>query len=899
MTLLNPELLWLAVPVVAAMVLASLRLGALARRRRITSLILQTLGVLLLIVSLAQPVTVKADNSFGLVVVLDSSRSLSDASRQQAVDFAKGVQAATRPGYDVRFVATGRQASLLTADEVTNGDWAGKTSPDTQATDLAAGLRLAGSLLGDTGRRRVVLVTDGWETTGQAADEAARLSARGIDLQVMGLTALGKPEVIAERLDMQQYARVGDTVTSDLYVYSTDATDATVNLTVDGAQVSSRSVSLQAGENTISFDQHVAAEGFHTVQATVEASADTSRENNQAIATLVVKPEPSVLVIEERSGEADPLVSVLRTRQMQVDLRLPSTIPPNSEDLDKYDSVVLDDVAATSFSLDQQRTLQEYVRRNGHGLVVVGGKDAFAPGDYLNSVFEDILPVSSQPAPRPQEGATALILIIDKSSSMRDFGENTYVSKFDMAVQAAQLAVNSLRTGDTVGVIAFDNDFEWAVPVQQINSDNDKARVDQMIGAIRIGRTTAIYPAVVEATHAMEKVSAPTRHLVLLTDGREQLQPDYTSILQELNQDNINLSTIGIGSDADRDLLTQLAQDGHGRYYFTEQPENIPKIVFKEVDLSLQQSTLEGTIQPHIAASSPVLNGFRPQDLPQIGGYDLTVPKSDAVTALITDAGDPLLAHWNYGLGRVVAYTSAIGPDWGQKWLNWNQLARFWDQTVRWSMSSPVSHLVQPSVTIQGLELGAAQEPAGGLNAQQNRQGVVGNGTGDQPAAVAHIAVESLNADNSFADLATVTAGVRSPSGVVTTTVLAQTAPGRYEADVPVGEQGAYEVRAQRQGSQSGSGDPTVSESVGFTVPTAPEFLNAGTNDRLLKRLNGGQAYITKPAQALDPTALRAVSQQSEPLWPYMIAAALLLLLGSVAARRVDYRRTKRLGAKG
>jgi hypothetical protein len=104
---------------------------------------------------------------------------------------------------------------------------------------------------------------------------------------------------------------------------------------------------------------------------------------------------------------------------------------------------------------------------------------------------------------------------------------------------------------------------------------------------------------------------------------------------------------------------------------------------------------------------------------------------------------------------------------------------------------------------------------------------------------------------------------------------------------VPVGEQGAYEVRVVRDA-------PPTSESVGFTVPTAAEYLNAGTNDRLLKRVNGGQDYITEPAQALDPAGLRAVSQQREPLWPFMVAPALLLLLGSVAVRRVDFRRSKR-----
>ncbi len=334
-----------------------------------------------------------------------------------------------------------------------------------------------------------------------------------------------------------------------------------------------------------------------------------------------------------------------------------------------------------------------------------------------------------------------------------------------------------------------------------------------------------------------------------------------------MNKNNINLSTIGIGSDADKELLTHLAQDGHGRYYFTEQPENIPQIVFKEVDLSLKQAILEGTVQPHLSATSPLLNGFKPQDIPQIGGYDITVAKDAAVTALTTDLGDPLLAHWNYGLGRVVAYTSDVATDWGQKWLSWDGFAQFWDQALRWSMSSPVSHLLQPSIAYSA--------------------------SADASTGLAHISAESLNADNSFADLASITAGLRAPSGVVTTTVLMQTAPGHYQADVPVSEVGAYEVRVQRAGSQNGS-DPPVTETIGFTVPTAAEYLNAGTNDQLLKRLNSGKPYLTQPAQALDPSALAGNSPQREPLWPYTVAPALFLLLGSVAARRVDFRRARR-----
>ncbi|MEO8288321.1 MAG: VWA domain-containing protein [Chloroflexota bacterium] len=859
-SLLRPELLWLAVIIIPLMVLATRRLRALAPWRRRTSLLLQIASVVLLLITVAEPALVKPDNTLSVVVVLDASGSLSDASRQEAVDYAKAVQAGIKPTDSVRFVATGREAVVLTPEQVTSGAWAKSAADADKATDLAAGLRLAGSLLGDAGRRRVVLISDGWETRGQVADEASRLAARNIDLQVAGMTALGKPEVVVERLTMQPYARIGDTVTSDLHVYSTDATSATLSISVDGALISGRSITLQAGDNSIPIEQRAAAEGFHKIEVSIASGADTTKENNSAVGTLVVKTEPNVLVLEERLGEADRLADALGARQMKVDVRLPSAISAQVQDLDAYDSIVLNNVAATSFSLDQQRTIQEYVRRSGRGLVVVGGKTSYGKGDYLNSAFEEVLPVSSRPAPRPQEGQTALVLIVDRSSSMRDFGSNSDVNKFEMAIQATRLAVDSLRAGDTIGVIAFDDEFEWAVPVQQIKDDRDKDRIKQLVSEIEMGRTTSIFPAVEEAARAIRSINVPTRHLVLLTDGREQAIADYGPLLDRLRADNTNLSAIAIGADSDRELLTRLARDGRGRYYFTEQPENIPKIVFKEIDLTLREAILEGTIQPHLSAPSPVLRGLTPQDVPQLTGYDITVAKDDAVIALTTDAGDPLLAHWNYGLGRVVAFTSEAGSEWAGKWLTWTEFGRFWDQAVRWTMASPASRLVQPSVT---------------FSEDQNRQEGVGT---------AHISVESLNADNTFADLADITAGLRSPSGAVTTTLLTQTAPGRYEADVPVGEQGAYEVRVRRDGAV------VAGETTGFSVPTGLEYLRAGTNDRLLKRLNGGKAYLRQPEQVLDTAGLAGASPEREPFWPFLLAPALLLLLASVAVRRIDFR---------
>jgi len=876
--ILRPELLWLALPLIPLLFLASRRLRGLAPWRRRTALTLQSLSALLLLLAVAEPALARPNENMSLVVVLDSSGSVSETSRQQAVTYAQNLLSSSGPTDHIRFVSAGAQATILTEEQVASGAWADQTIQNPKSkiqnqTDLAAGLRLAGSLLTDTGKRRVVLVSDGWETQGQAADEGARLQARGIQLNVVALTALGDPEIIVRSLDAPPYARIGDSIQSELRVFSTKEISATLRVQVDGAPPATRAITLKAGENGIPIEQKAETEGFHRIEASIQGVTDTVSLNNTASAALVVKPQPRVLVLEDRPGEAAMLASALNSRQITVDVRPSSAVPSQVNELDRYDSIVLNNVAATSLSLDQQRTLQEYVRSHGRGLVTVGGNTSYAKGGYMDSVFEEILPVSSKPGPRPEEGNTAMILIMDRSFSMDEYrSQETGTSKFGMAKEAARLAIDSLRPGDTVGVLSFDTENLWTVPVRTIQSESDKEPIKTLITNIDLGGGTSIYPAVEEGFAAMQAVSAPARHLVLLTDGREYGMPQYEPLIRQIREQNITLSTIGIGRDVDKELLTRLARLGLGRYYFTERLENIPKIVFKELDLALKEAVVEGNVQPHLLSPSPILRGLSPQNVPQLRGYNITTPKEDALVGLVADQPHPLLAHWNYGLGRVVSFTSDAGPGWASRWLTWDDFARFWSQAVRWSMASPINRQLQPSVSVVSAE----------------HQVVVGESAPTQNSEVARISVESLNPDNSFANLADITAGVRSPSGVVTTTILSQTAPGRYEADVPLSEPGAYEVRVVRQG------DAQMAESAGFSVPPDREYQQAGTNDRLLRQLNGGSPYLAEPQQALDRAGLQGASPDLDPLWSYFLAPSLLLLLVSVAIRRIDFRLRRR-----
>jgi Ca-activated chloride channel family protein len=888
LVLLRPELLWLALLILPLLFLGSRRLMALARWRRRTALLLQTLSALLLVVAVAEPARALPNSDLNVVVVLDNSASLSKESRDQAIAYAQGILQSASPTDHLHFISTAAEATLLTNEEVADGSWAttddGPQTADNSiqnSTDLAAGLRLAGSLLPDSGRRRVIVVSDGWETQGNAADEARRLTQRGIALSVVPLTALGNPEIIVRSLGTPPYVRVGDSINSYLGVYSTIATTATLRISVDGAAPVERPIELKPGENRIPLDQTAQVEGFHSISVSVQGAADTATENNATSSTVVIKPQPHVLVLEDRAGEGTNIAAALRTRQMTVDVRPSSSVPSQLKDLDAYDSIVLADVAATSLTLDQQRTIQEYVRRNGRGLVAIGGQTSYALGGYLDSVLDEVLPVSSKPAPRPEQGQTALILVMDRSASMDEYrGQSGIIAKFAMAKEAARLAVDTMRPGDTMGILSFDTETLWTVPPRVISGDNDKEEIKGLISNIELGGGTDIYPAVEKAAQAIKSVNASSKHLVLLTDGREYHSPDYATLLAQIRADNVTLSCIAIGTDADRDLLTRLAKLGEGRYYFTERPENIPKIVFKELDLALKQGAIEGVVQPHMGAASPILRGFQPQALPQLGGYNITTPKDESLVALTSDQGHPLLAQWNYGLGRVAAFTSEAGPRWAEKWLAWDAFTRFWSQTVRWTMQSPINPQLQPSVSVGS--------PKSKVQSQLGISGLETLDLGLSTSGVARIVVESLNPDNSFADLADVTAGIRAPSGAVTTTVLVQTAPGRYEANVPLSEPGAYEVRVTRaeQGSQ-----PAITESAGFSVPLSQEMLNAGTNDRLLKRLSPDAPYLSlnDPKAALDPTGLPPATSDHEPLWGYFLAPALVLLLASVAVRRLAF----------
>jgi uncharacterized membrane protein len=517
--------------------------------------------------------------------------------------------------------------------------------------------------------------------------------------------------------------------------------------------------------------------------------------------------------------------------------------------LQEYAAVILANVSATSLTLDQQKLLRTFVETSGHGLVVLGGSTSYGLGSYADSVLEQALPVTSTVPPKPDAARMALLLIIDNSQSMSRKSDG--VSSMQMAQQAAVLAARSLDDRDQIGVLSFNNRFEWLLEMGVVGQYS-RATIEERIARLEPQGGTEIFAALSEGARAMLATRADLRHIILFTDGQSG-PANYEQLTAGLRQEKIGLSTIGLGPEADTQLLASLAKLGEGRYYFTERTPELPRIMAREVNISKRSAQIEGTIRPQLVSPSPVLRGVAPSDLPPLAGYVATNARDEAQVVLATEDRRPLLAQWHFGLGRAVSWTSDTSGPWAAAWLEWPGAARIWEQAARWSMGPPVETDFQ--VTAQ----------------------TIGQHT--------EITLDSVRGSQ-FADQEAPTAEVSGPTGVAATVPLRQVAPGRYAATVTADVAGVYQVTVTThpQAQQATS----RSETTGFVVRTDAQQASFGTDDHVLRRIASetGGRMLTAPADAFRSSRV-ASGVRWEPVWQQVLLAGLVLFVLDVAQRRL------------
>jgi uncharacterized membrane protein len=801
---------------------------------------------------------------FTLVISALAGAALSMPISRQAVVFVGDISASTTPQREfmeqwindairhkrsddqVGIVAVGRNA-LVEQSVGTQIDFSQfESTPDTNYTDLAAGLRLAAAMLPQDSERRIVLLSDGQQNLEDALQEAQLLQQQGIRLDVVPLPAYVGPEARVADLNAPNVLRTNERFLLHARLFSTVAQRVTLRLYLDQALLSQQSLHLGIGEQEVTFTLLAPPAGFHTYRITMDAPLDTISQNNEAAAFVDVQGPPHVLVIEGGPNAGHNIVAALQATHVDVTVGTPTAVPIALQGLVNYNAVVLADVPAAALGPTRMQVLQSFVRDLGRGLVVSGGENSYGVGGYANTPLEETLPVRMDIPQHKDTPTIAVVLIVESLENQ---------SEVNISKEAAKGVVGLLTPRDYIGVsAAFGN---LVIPMRHVTN---KAEVDQAIDAMAPNDPQSYVPDLVAAENALLHTDAKIKHVILLGDG--DATDSYATQVLKMAGEHISVSVVGsnIGSYQDLTMMQQIAAWGKGRFYEADNPNAIPQILFNETRQAARRAIIEEPFVPAIVGSHPILTGLG--SLPQLDGYVATTPKPAAQLVLTSRLDDPVLAVWQYGLGRVAAWTSDALGLWTANWLGWSDAARWWANLVTWTLPAPDSQLV-----VNG-------EIAGG------------NG---------HITVDLPSAISSASGLAgqqQVQARIIAPDLSQQTVTLQPTSPGRWEGNFPTIQVGAYLLRVtwQARSSDKTGTSSQLTTTSGLVVPYSPEFSGSGTDLRFLNLLAhaGGGAMLGPGANALAFSPNLPPVFAALPITFWLFALAAILLPVDIALRRLS-----------
>jgi uncharacterized membrane protein len=634
------------------------RLSRSSAARSWIALATRLLLVTLVILALAGLTFQGSTNRQAVVVAVD--RSLSTAgTRDAAATFCREL---------TRTAGNNRLAFLAfaTTPAVATPDWRDEVARlDPLESDPGAAVIAAGKLLPADYVPQIVLLTDGNQTRGDLHAAAAQV---GVPISVVPLDSLANPEVYVESMAYPTQVRQHEAIAFDVALYSNHADHGKLVLQCGSETLVRQTVDVARGENSFRFSQPALMPGRTTYAVRIEGFRDTIPENNRASATVVVGPPSRALLVEGQPDAGGRLAAVLRQAKLEVDCRPPQNAPTRSDELRRYDAILLVNVPATLLSPAASDGICRYVKAGG-GLLVVGGDQAFTPGGYAGTTLEQILPVTSIRREKTHKPELAMVLVIDRSESMGG-------RRIELAKAAMRRAVEMLGTDDQVGVIAFEDESYWACPLKRCS---DKRQVLAQIASIQAEGRTNLAPAMEKAYLALHEADADLKHIVILTDGLSHTA-DFAAVARRIAADRITLSTLGIGGEVAGPVLEQLARIGRGHYYYLADATSLPTIFALETAAASKQGVVE---EPFVAQPQAATAGSTKSALPALLGYDLAQAKPASHVVLSTPSGDPVLAHWQCGQGKVAAFMSDAGNRWAAAWLRWPGFDPFWGDAIR------------------------------------------------------------------------------------------------------------------------------------------------------------------------------------------------------------------------
>jgi uncharacterized protein YegL len=811
MTWVRPWLLLLLLPVLAW------GLWEWRQTRRRGALLLKLLMALLVVLALAQPKLTIWEQRVALALLADTSASIPPEDLRKASDLVAQARGA-RGRHSLQIIPFAGDARAPGPEETR------ELRSEGRSTNLEAALRAAFGALPPGRVPRVLLLSDGRENAGSVERALYQARLLGVPVDTYSLEGSRRPALQLESVTLPAQVFTGEKFYIEASLASPRAAAAQVELTAEGRPIGRAEVKLGEGRNTVRVRAQLDAAGATHVSGVIR-TPDLGQVRFDRVVSL---RHPRLLLVNSDPPEATRhLRQILTAARFDVD-ESSGALPARLRD---YQVIVANNHDVEAWPPAAKTRVEEFVREGG-GFGLIAGENNI----YVERKPEDedplnrMLPAKLAP-PRTPEG-TAVVLIVDKSSSMEG-------KKMELARLSAIGVVSNLRSIDQVGVLIFDNSFQWAVPIRK--ADNP-ALIKRLIAGITPDGGTQIAPALSEAFRQIRQVKAVYRHIVLLTDGISEEGDSMTTARDAANL-QITISTVGLGQDVNRAYLEKVAATAKGKPYFVLELGNLEQLLLRDVMEHTGSSAVEKPVQPAVLREVEILEDTAIAKAPPLLGYLKFIAKPQAETILQVDK-DPLLARWQHGLGRSTVFASDAKARWAANWVDWPGFDKLWTNLLR-------DLLPRAPET----EARAEFDQANGEIVVRYRLQAAHDLSGAPPPLY-----------------------VIGPDNFKKGVPLERLAPAAYQARIPIGDRlGLFRIRPADALDKF--------PEVGY-YREEPELAEYGSNPELLRQIAASTdgRFNPAPRQFFDAGG-NSVTTTME-LWPGLLALALLCNLLELAARK-------------
>lgn len=835
--------------------------AGLSRGRALAALIARFSLLGLFIILLTEPRAVRKDDGLSVVFVVDTSASVREEARDEAIKYVLQLVQEKPQDDTAGLIFFGRTAAVEHAPGPTLPFEAINVQVDHDGTDLSKALSLAAAMLPKDKNGRIVLISDGVETEGSVSGVLDDLKAKGVPVDVRSVVYQYDEEVWLERLELPPFVKIGETYKAIVILSSLKSGKGKLVLAENGQIIFNEQVEYQEGKNRFEIPIYLREPGYYEYVANIEVPSDvdgagkivkvrdSKKENNKAISHLYLRGKGKVLLVTDPTGEPkdyERMLQALKNAQRDTDVQSSLQFPRDPLGLLPYDCIIFANVPASAFDVQQLEAVHEAVHAQGSGFLMVGGVNSYGPGGYHRTAVETALPVSmdlSQKKILPK-GALAIILHTCEFPQGNTWAKNI-----------TKQAIKVLNAQDEVGALAMDYNGKdyW---IFDLTPAGDFEAIAQKLNNAQLGDMRSFANTMQMGLNSLLKSDASAKHMIIISDG--DAAPPSPQMLQQFINANISVSTVAVfphqgTGGPEVQLLSSIAKQTGGRFYFPQNPNQLPSIFIKEATTLRRSAIQEKDFVPTVQVTSSILEGI--DKVPLLRGYVLTTAKEKSLTILDgpeEEELDPVLSTWRYGIGATAAWTSDLSPKWAGNWVTWDKYDAFVKQLV-----TSVSRISED----------------GSLRMRSFFSG--GEGV---------VVVEDYGQQDSFLEMQ---AQLDGPRGVNKTLPLKQIGPKRYEATFPLAGEGRYKV------SVVGVGANRKPERVhgGFVVPYSQEYLRFRSNPIVLQQIaqrTGGRELtgLEKGEQLF--TQARVSKAASAPIVDWLLILLACLIPLDVGLRRVQ-----------